>query len=311
MIKSPITHPRQASAVNTYKGIVAALVVMAAVGSVDYAWADHCPSTPYSLKSCDHKRLQMDITVINATQYPTPTGGTELVLWLQLDPGRDPHDYVTITHVATKHPRGNIPEHCIQYPNKHADPLHVTKTQLLKACFFIPSYMDAGDVRQLHASYRLITTYPENSYHIFKKSDTKYATAIRLNLNPESGVIQCEDLPRNNGDEPRAASAAYHIYMNDIIVSFDGMVELAEGWRDHTTILAENGTHTIEVDGMHQNTRNLMSPGSMVWLDLTYSDYRDLKDATEITLRMGPGTILYGDGRTNAGEIVVGLELVP
>jgi len=106
-------------------------------------------------------------------------------------------------------------------------------------------------------------------------------------------------------------TAAYHIYINDLVVSFDGTVELAEGWRDHTTIRAETADGPVELDGLDGLTNNVMSPGSMVWLALAFSDYQHLRDATEMTLLMGPGTILYGDGETNTSEIVVGLELVP
>ena len=115
-------------------------------------------------------------------------------------------------------------------------------------------------------------------------------THLIRDVEPEP--VQCEAPPQTptvTDGMPDVGSAVYHTHIKDILVSFDGPVELAEGWRDHISILAENGTHIIEVDGMHQNTRNLMSPGSMVWPDLTYSDYRDLMDAFEITHRMAPG----------------------
>ena len=130
----------------------------------------------------------------------------------------------------------------------------------------------------------------------------------------EPEPVQCEaPAPTSTmtGGMPNVGSAAYNTILNDIVVSFDGPVELAEGWRDHMTIRAETADGPVDVDGLHRLTTNVMSPGSMMWLALAFSDYQEFQDVAQITLLMGPGTILYGDGRTNVGELVVGLELIP
>lgn len=135
---------------------------------------------------------------------------------------------------------------------------------------------------------------------------------IIRDIEPEP--VQCEapsQTPTTTGGMPNVGSAAYNTILNDIVLSFDGPVELAEEWRDNMSIRAETADGSVELEGLHRLTTNVMSPGSMMWLALAFSDYLELRDATEITLLMGPGTILYGDGRTNAGEIAVGLELVP
>lgn len=118
--------------------------------------------------------------------------------------------------------------------------------------------------------------------------------------------------PAPINDTPTIGSAAYHTYMADLILSFDMPVMLAEDWHENMSILATNGTDDIMLDGLKPTTRSLMQDDStLVWLSMSFSDYRQLDDITELMLRIDPGTILYGDGQALDIRLNVPVELVP
>ena len=141
---------------------------------------------------------------------------------------------------------------------------------------------------------------------------TQSITQLIRDVEPKP--VQCEAPPQTptmTGGMPNVGTAAYHEYFNDLIIAFDGQVELAEGWRDSMTIQAETPDGMVELEGFSRHTNNLVSPGNMLWLALAYGDHSQFEDATQITLRIDPGTLVYGEGRTNTGLVIVWPELIP
>ena len=49
----------------------------------------------------------------------------------------------------------------------------------------------------------------------------------------------------------------------------------------------------------------------MLWMSLAYDDYTQLKGMTEMTVRITPETILYGDGDSNTSSMLIQPELIP
>lgn len=145
---------------------------------------------------------------------------------------------------------------------------------------------------------------------------TQSITRLIHDIEPES--MQCvAPTPAPTGDAPTThtptiGTAAYHTYLDDMLLTFDMPVTLHDGWQDGMSILATNGTDNITLDGLVSTTRNLMQDGStLVWLSLAFSDYTQLDDITALTLRIDPGTIMYGDGQTINTRLNVPVELVP
>ena len=100
--------------------------------------------------------------------------------------------------------------------------------------------------------------------------------SVTQDLSIELQCVNSESVATDN--IPSVTTAIYHTGMNDIIVSFDEHVELIEGWRDHVTILAKTEDGLISQDSLHNLTNNIMPTGNMMWLTLSYSDYRDIRN---------------------------------
>lgn len=137
----------------------------------------------------------------------------------------------------------------------------------------------------------------------------------RLIRNIEPAPTQCvapSTTPTQTETVPHIGSAAYHIYMDDIILTFDTPVTLADDWHENISIYAETESGTIQLDGLDAGTRNLMSDGShMVWLSLAYDDARQLNDVTNMTLRISPGTVTYGDNDALWTPLLPRVTVVP
>ena len=111
-------------------------------------------------------------------------------------------------------------------------------------------------------------------------------------------------------------TAVYHPVFRDIILTFDTPVWFAEDWRENMSILFENDTGIITVNGLDHTTRNLVHGNStFAWLSLAYVDYTDFEfddsHVAEMTLSIDPGTIMYGDGQTLDTRLNVPVNLVP
>lgn len=142
-----------------------------------------------------------------------------------------------------------------------------------------------------------------------------------LTIDIESEPVQCE-MPDMSAveapavaiqtDIPRIGSAAYHIYMKDIILTFDTPVTLADDWHESISVQAETETGTVELDGLDARVHNIMPDGStLVWLSLYYDDAKQLDGVTDMALRIGPGTFTYGDGDVLRTMLLPSVEVVP
>lgn len=111
---------------------------------------------------------------------------------------------------------------------------------------------------------------------------------------------------------PNLGSAAYHKYLNDIILTFDAPVTLVDNWYEHMVIYAETEDGAIELDGLDAGGRSLMPENNtLVWLSLDYDDTRQLSGLTDMTLHIKPGTIMYGDGHSLASMLLPQVTAVP
>ncbi|MBI1657444.1 MAG: hypothetical protein IS632_01535 [Thaumarchaeota archaeon] len=138
------------------------------------------------------------------------------------------------------------------------------------------------------------------------------ATLIR-NIEPEPMVCDAP-APATEPvkDVPNINSAVYHRHLNYTILTFDTPVILADNWQGNMSVLAETGFGAVELDGLDAGARSVMPDGStLVWLSLAYDDAKQLVGVTNMTLRLGSGTIMYGDGLSLESMVVSQVMVVP
>lgn len=122
---------------------------------------------------------------------------------------------------------------------------------------------------------------------------------------PAPAIDPAKDIPIIN-------SAIYHRHLNYTILTFDTPVTLADNWHGNVSVLAETGSGAVELDGLDAGARSLMPDSStLVWLSLAYDDAKQLVGVTNMTLRLGPGTIMYGDGLPLESMVVPQVMVVP
>ena len=120
--------------------------------------------------------------------------------------------------------------------------------------------------------------------------------------------------PAQTEDMPSIGSAVYHRYINNVVLTFDTPVTLADDWHENIRVQTETETGgMVAVDGLSQYTKNLMPDGSqIVWLTLQYSDVvQPTSEITDIELRIAPGTIMYGDAEVLRTMLLPPVEVVP
>lgn len=133
----------------------------------------------------------------------------------------------------------------------------------------------------------------------------------------EPAPTQCEvppAKPTQTENMPSLGSAVYHRYLNNIVLTFDTPVTLADNWRESIRVQTETETGgMVTVDGLDQYTKNLMPDGSqIVWLTLRYGDVmQPTSEITDIELRIAPGTVTYGDGNVLRTVLLPPVEVVP
>ena len=137
--------------------------------------------------------------------------------------------------------------------------------------------------------------------------------ALIRNIEPES--MAC-DVPESatdpDKDVPNINSAVYHRHLNYTILAFDTPVTLADNWRGNVGVSADTESGAIELDSLNAGARSLMPDNStLVWLSLAYDDAKQLAGVTNMTLRLGPGTIMYGDGLPLESMVVPQVMVVP
>ena len=111
---------------------------------------------------------------------------------------------------------------------------------------------------------------------------------------------------------PRIGSTAYHKYSDNIILTFDTPVTLADDWHENISVYAETRTGSIDLDSLDVGARNLMPDDStLVWLSLDYEGARQLNDVANITLRINPGTVTYGDNEALGTILLPRVTVVP
>lgn len=195
------------------------------------------------------------------------------------------------------------------------------QTKELTACFLVETELEATGI-SFYGYYRasqdvMIHLLPfttgqcELAYEGVSCQRIQRIDRLIEDIEPEP--VQCVAPPSTPTDDaPTVGSAAYHTNLDDMILTFDTPVTLADGWQDSMSILATNGTDNITLDGLRSTTSNLMPDDStLVWLSLSFSDYRQLDDITALTLSIDPGTITYDDGQTLGIRLNVPVALVP
>ena len=276
-----------------------ATVIMVSTGA-NYANADHCPYL--AIGECAHDTLRMSVSVVNATLYPAMTGD-ELVMWLELVPRPDPHNFMAVSHISTDDDNIFLSEHCVQYPAN--DPLKITDRQLLKTCYFIPNYLDTDDLKQLHIGYELV----ETQFSPYHRINTAYDKTVNLHnvdfqrhpgqheADPEPEPMICEvpvtttTVTEPDTTKPQLLSAAYHDIFGTLVLSFDEQVTLADGWRDNITI------GYVPVGKWAKNPMDGAS--ELVWISIDYQTGVEIQDVDSRTIIIEPGTFLDADGNPN------------
>lgn len=281
-----------------------ATVIMVSTGA-NYANADHCAYLTLTIGECVHETLRMSVSVVNATLYPAMTGD-ELVMWLELIPRPDPHNFMAVSHISTDDNHIFLSEHCVQYP-ANGKPLKITDRQLLKTCYFIPDYLDTDDLKQLHIGYELV----ETQYSPYQRINTAYDKTVNLHnvdfqrhpgqheADPKPEPMTCE-VPatttpqptiQHDTTQPQLLSAAYHTIFGDLVLSFDEQITLADNWQDNITVggLSIGERAENHVDGA----------SGLAWISVEYQVKRDLRDAESHTVTIEPGTFLDADGKPN------------
>lgn len=119
--------------------------------------------------------------------------------------------------------------------------------------------------------------------------------------------------PSQLDNTPDIISAIYHRYMNNVVLTFDTPVTLSDGWHENLSVYTETGDGDMTADGLGQYARNIMPDGSqLVWLTLPYGDVmQPTNEITDITLRIAPGTIMYGDGDVLQTVLLPPVVVVP
>ena len=194
------------------------------------------------------------------------------------------------------------------------------QTTELQLCFLVhPTHMPrALSFTELHVKH---TRAVAKHQHILPFADD--VCGVKLGITTCQKMQRIHDLIENVASEPEMCvparspmpnlgNTAYHRYLHDILLTFDIPVTLADGWHENIRIYAETRTDSIELDGLDMGALNLMPDDStLVWLSLDYEDARQLNDVTNMTLRISPGTVTYGDGGVLRTVLLPPVKVVP